>query len=69
MTINTIIDRWKLNHTLLASKLGMLKGTFNNKLSENHPTKFSPQEIEKLKLVLIEMKIDLSKLENSFDIM
>jgi hypothetical protein len=34
-------------------------GTFCNKLSAKHPTKFSEQEVIKLKGVLIELRNDL----------
>ncbi len=54
-----IIEKWKLNKGLLASKMEMPLGTFCNKLSPKHPTKFSEQEIIKLKGVLIELRNDL----------
>jgi len=54
-----IIEKWKLNKGLLASKMQMPLGTFCNKLSEKHSTKFSDAEIIKLKGVLIELRNDL----------
>lgn len=59
MEVQEIIDKWKLNRALLASKLGMPKGTFNNKLSPKHPTKFSDEEMICLKMVLREMCTDV----------
>jgi hypothetical protein len=57
--INEIIEKWKINKGLLASKMGMPLGTFGNKLNPKHPTKFSDTEIIRLKYVLIEMRNDL----------
>lgn len=54
-----VIENWKLNKGFLASKMEMPLGTFCNKLSEKHPTKFSDAEIIKLKGVLIELRNDL----------
>ncbi len=60
--IKKIIDKWKLNRNLLAAKIGMSKGSFNNKLSETGTYKFSEQEQEKLLKVLLELHNDLEKL-------
>jgi hypothetical protein len=60
-----IIEKWKLNKGLLASKIGMLTGTFCNKLNPKHPTKFTDAEIIRLKIVLKELQVDL---ENVSDI-
>jgi hypothetical protein len=68
MEIQEIIDKWKLNRALLASKLGMPKGTFNNKLSSKHPTKFSDQEMYQLKQTLIELYNDLDGIEQDFNV-
>lgn len=68
MEIQEIIDKWKLNRALLASKLGMPKGTFNNKLSPKHPTKFSDQEMYQLKQALIELYNDLDGIEQDFNV-
>lgn len=54
-----VIEKWKLNKGLLASKMQMPLGTFCNKLSAKHPTKFSEAEIVRLKGVLIELRNDL----------
>lgn len=54
-----VIENWKLNKGLLASKMEMPTGTFCNKLNSNHPTKFSDAEIVKLKGILIELQNDL----------
>ncbi len=54
-----IIEKWKINKGLLASKMGMLTGTFCNKLNPNHPTQFSEQEAVRLKMILKEMASDI----------
>ena len=59
MTLLELIDKWSINRAVLASKMGMLKGTFNNKLSDKHPTQFSPEERVKLIHVLWEMANDI----------
>lgn len=58
-----IIIQWKLNRAVLASKIGMPKGTFNNKLSPTHPTKFSRDESCLLRVVLIELRNDLEVID------
>ena len=58
-----IIIQWKLNRAVLASKIGMPKGTFNNKLSPTHPTKFSTGESQKLTCVLLELRKDLEVID------
>lgn len=59
MTVLQVIDKWKLNRALLASKMGMPKGTFNNKLSATHESQFSDAEHIKLIGVLREMNKDI----------
>jgi hypothetical protein len=60
--ITQLIEKWSLNKAFLAKKLGMLRGTFNNKIKPDHYTKFSEQEVEKLKGILIKMREDLKDL-------
>ena len=57
--MHEIIEKWKLNKGCLASKMGMLTGTFCNKLNPNHSTQFSDTEIIRLKLILKELAGDL----------
>lgn len=54
-----VIENWKLNKGLLASKMGMPLGTFCNKLSEKHTAYFTDAEMIKLKGILIELRNDL----------
>ena len=54
-----MIDKWKLNRALLASKMGMPKGTFNNKLNASHASQFSNEENIKLVGILREMSKDI----------
>ena len=64
MEIHEIIDNWKLNRNHLASKMDMPKGTFNNKLSPNHTSKFSDAEWVKLKDILVALRNDLEGVDN-----
>ncbi len=57
-----LIEKWRLNKSLLASKMGMPLGTFCNKLSSKHPTKFLDREIILLKSVLLELENDLDSI-------
>lgn len=59
MEAQELIVKWKLNKVFLASKMGMLKGTFCNKLNPNHPTQFKPVEKIQLRDLLIEMGKEL----------
>lgn len=56
-----VIIRWKLNRPILASKMGMPLGTFNNKLSPNHSSEFTKDELLKLRAVLIELWKELDE--------
>ncbi len=67
MTIEELINNWKLNRALLASKIGMQKSTFNNKLNSSHDSQFSNQELFKLKTVLLELKEDLNIADTDFN--
>lgn len=57
--MHEVIEKWKLNKGYLASKMGMLTGTFCNKLNPNHSTQFNDAEIIRLKLILKELAGDL----------
>lgn len=57
-----LIEKWKFNKGLLAFKMGMLTGTFCNKLNPKHPTQFTDAEIIRLKLILKELYGDLEPL-------
>ena len=59
MEIQEIITKWKLNKHHLASKMGMLRGTFNNKLNPINKTQFTEKEMIQLKQLLIELRTDL----------
>lgn len=54
-----IIDTWKINRALLACKMNMPKGTFNNKLNPGHSAYFSNAEINRLCTILIDLREDL----------
>lgn len=55
-----LIEKWKLNKGLIAKKMNMPLGTFCNKLSPKHTTTFSDEETIQLKLVLKELRDDIS---------
>lgn len=57
--IQEIVEKWKLNKGVLASKMEMPLGTFCNKLSPTHSAYFTDKEIIRLKLVLKEISADL----------
>lgn len=58
-TERELIEKWKLNKGFLASQMGMLKGTFCNKLSANHDTQFKSEEKGILQDILIELASDI----------
>lgn len=63
MTIQEIIIKWDLSRAFLASKIGMSRGTFSNKLSPKHSTQFTPQELIKLRDLIIEMDKDIEGID------
>lgn len=63
MEIEEIITKWKLNKQLLASKLGMNKATFQNKLNPAHDTSFTEDELVLLRCALIELRSDLESVD------
>ena len=64
-TLSQIIDLWKVNKALLASKMGMPKGTFNNKLNPDHSASFTDKELNQLCNILIELRNDLDVIEGA----
>lgn len=54
------LNKWKINKSLLASKMGMTNTTFNKKISGDNSNNFSEAEIIKMKMVLKEMRDDLT---------
>ena len=53
------IDKWKLNKSVLASKMGMTNTTFNKKVEKNS---FTESETLQLKMILRELYYDLDEL-------
>lgn len=62
MTFYELIEKWRLNRNLLASKMEMSKATFNNKLSPDYYGNFTEGEKEKLMGILNEMRTDMDYL-------
>lgn len=58
--MHKLIEKWKLNKGLIAKKMNMPLGTFCNKLSSKHTSDFSEAETIQLKLVLKELRDDIS---------
>ncbi len=56
-----IINKWKINKSLLADKMGMTNTTFNKKLDSTKSTEFSDDELLQLKLILRELCGDLEE--------
>lgn len=57
--IHEVINKWRIDKALLASKMGMLKGTFFNKLNPNHKAKFSRDELKELNRILSNLANEL----------
>lgn len=58
--MNELIEKWKLNKTLLAVKMDMPLGTFCNKLNPKHSSDFNEAETIKLKFILRDLADDIS---------
>lgn len=62
-SLSQLINQWKLNKVHLASRMKMPVGTFKNKLSERQAAyKFTDEETEQLKEVLMDMAADIQDL-------
>lgn len=53
--MHKLIEDWKLNKGVLASKMEMPLGTFCNKLNPSHSAYFTDAEIIRLKMILKEL--------------
>lgn len=60
--MENIIDKWKINKSVLASKMGMTNTTFNKKLSQKSKNNFSDAELVQLKMILKEMNSDIDSI-------
>ena len=60
-----LIEKWKVNRALLASKMDMPKGTFNNKLNPEHSSAFTDKERNLLCQILVEMRNDFDIVEGA----
>lgn len=63
MEITEIIKKWKINKQLLASKIGLERGTFQNKLNPEHSTNFTEDELILLRCALLELRHDLNSID------
>lgn len=62
--INEIVTKWKLNQTLLAEKMGMTKTTFVKSLNGQKYYKFTDDQLNKLKGILVELRTDLEAVDD-----
>lgn len=60
--MENIIDKWKINKSVLALKMGMTNTTFNKKLSQKNSNNFSDAELVQLKMILREMNSDIESI-------
>lgn len=64
--VREFIKKWKISGVLIAEKIGMPTGTFNNKFRTNQTVyKFTPEELTKIEKVLTDMAEDIL-LRNGF---
>ena len=59
--MKTIINKWKLNKSLLASRMEMTITTFCNKVNGKDTNHFDEEETIRLKMILKELYNDLDK--------
>jgi hypothetical protein len=57
-----IIDKWKINKSILASRMNMTNTTFNKKMDDTNSNSFSDAELIQLKMILKEMYNDLESI-------
>ena len=55
MEITYFIDKWKINQTLLADKVGLSKGSFSLKLRGLKGQRFTQNQIEILEKTILEI--------------
>ena len=63
MEITEIIKKWKINKAHLASKLGLQRAAFQNKLDPNNSASFTEDEMVLLRCALIELRNDLEAVD------
>lgn len=64
MTLVTFIEKWEINKSSLARKIGRTKQAFNQKLSGNNPyEKFSDEQLNVLKKHFCDMAKDIKKIK------
>jgi hypothetical protein len=62
-SITNLVQKWELNKALLARKMNMLPATFNNKFNPKYThINFTPEELGKLKSILVKLREDLKAL-------
>lgn len=59
--IESVINKWKINKSVLSEKMGMTNTTFNKKLDSSKTSEFSDKELIQLKMILREMCGDLEE--------
>jgi ABC-type antimicrobial peptide transport system ATPase subunit len=56
MTLYELFEQYGISQKYVADKIGMGKGTFNNKIIPTHNSEFTPAEMVKILEVLEEMQ-------------
>jgi len=62
--INEIIIKWKLNQSFLSEKMGMPKTSFVKSLNGQQYYKFTDEQLNKLKGILVELRADLETIDD-----
>ncbi|PIY11231.1 MAG: hypothetical protein COZ18_04445 [Flexibacter sp. CG_4_10_14_3_um_filter_32_15] len=58
MKIEQLINKWKINQSLLAEKLGMTKNSFSEKLRNKKSQYFSDEQKEQIRTIIQELHND-----------
>lgn len=62
MELEQFINKWKINQSLLAKKLGMTKGSFSTKLRNERNQSFSNEQKERIKDIIQELNKDTNSI-------
>lgn len=64
MELATFIEKWEINKSSLARKIGKTKQCFNQKLSDKIPNEnFSPDQLTIIKKHFLDMGKDIKKIK------
>ena len=63
MDVIELMNKWRLNRSLIARKMGISQSALSNKLSANHRDRFTETQKVKLKKVITDLMRDCEVLE------